>query len=311
MNDLTNLARIFPPTIRTIAVVAPSSPSDHPDGTTRLLGELERAGLDVRLAENARLGEPGDAYSAIDAKLRAQDLEKAWLDPDVQLILPIRGGGGGRELIEALDWGRLARRPDRVVLGYSDLTLLHSAMIARSCGRPVTAPMLEEIPSVTPGAIDATRLALAGAPHGPYKLKPIRGGRAYGPLLGAHLQRLASLLGTPWFADLDGRILFLECPHRSEDEIIPIFRRLSGSGRLDTVAAIVFGRFPGCTSAESEAGLLRELGAFVRCPVFAGFPFGHTPALHAIDSAAHGSLAPDGTLEIEPGPPIAPCPPRG
>ena len=303
-SDLCSFARFLPPNVRSVAITAPASPAQDSRSADRALDSLARAGVAVRITPDARLGEPGDAYSAIDAAIRARDLEEAWLDPEVQLILPIRGGGGGRELIEALDWERLAQRPDMPVLGFSDLTLLHSAMLARRCGRPIASPMLLDLPLVTADSVQACHDALAGIAPPPYKLIPLQRGKAEGLLFGAHLQRLASLLGSPFKADLTGRIVFLECPHRSEKQIAPIFQSLVRSGALDGVAAIVFGSFPDCTSPEAERRMLEDFAGQASCPVFMGFPFGHTPRLHAIDSAATGTIDSDGVLSIRPAPPV-------
>lgn len=301
-SSLSAFARFFPENIRTIAVVAPASPAADSDAATRFLSELSQTGIEVRVMPNTRVGEPGGAYSSIDVSLRASDLEKAWLDPDVQLILPVRGGGGGRELLEALDWELLRRRPGMMVLGFSDLTLLHSAMLAKHCGRPVATTTLMGIPSATADSIDSCRRALAGMASPPYALTSLRTGFARGLVFGAHLQRLASLVGSPYLADLTGRVVFLECPHRMENQISELFQVLVDAGVFRKAAAIVFGQFPDCSSDEAVRAMLENLSTRVECPVFAGFPFGHTSRLHALDSSATAVIDASGVLRIMPGP---------
>ena len=103
---------LFPPEIKTVAIVAPSMPGDAPEKIDLCLNLLREAGLNVKIMPHAREGEPGRTRDdIIDVRKRAADLEQAWLDPEVDLILCLRGGWGGIDLIENLDWEKLRRRP--------------------------------------------------------------------------------------------------------------------------------------------------------------------------------------------------------
>ena len=95
---------LFPPEIKTVAIVAPSMPGDAPEKIDLCLNLLREAGLNVKVMPHAREGEPGRTRDdIIDVRKRAADLEQAWLDPEVDLILCLRGGWGGIDLIENLD----------------------------------------------------------------------------------------------------------------------------------------------------------------------------------------------------------------
>ena len=111
---------LFPSNIKTIALTAQSMPGDAPDKIDECIDLLRKAGLNVKIMPHARDNEPGSRREDIvDVNLRAADFEQAWLDPEVDLILCIRGGWGGIDLIEKLDWDKLRRRPDMRVIGFS------------------------------------------------------------------------------------------------------------------------------------------------------------------------------------------------
>ena len=132
---------LFPPDIKTVAIPAPSMPGDSPEKVDSCLKLLREAGLNVKVTPHARMNEPGSSRDTIvDVRVRAADLEQAWLDPETDIILCLRGGWGGIDLIETLDWDKLRTRPDMRVIGFSDITLLHMAMLHEKAGHPLCGP---------------------------------------------------------------------------------------------------------------------------------------------------------------------------
>ncbi|MCE6982866.1 LD-carboxypeptidase, partial [Pseudomonas frederiksbergensis] len=63
---------------------------------------------------------------------RLQDLHSAFAAEDVDAIICLRGGYGSMRLLENIDFDLLRRHPKPLV-GYSDITALHTA-IARHAG---------------------------------------------------------------------------------------------------------------------------------------------------------------------------------
>ena len=141
LTEENRLAGIFPERIRTIALVAPASPGSSTQKVDRGIALLEKSGIRVKTMPNARIGEPA-GYTSIPVGKRVADLEQAWLDPEVDLILCIRGGAGTSDILERLDWDKLRTRPDLPVLGFSDITALHMAMLKEKAGHPYASPSL-------------------------------------------------------------------------------------------------------------------------------------------------------------------------
>ena len=158
--------------ILTIGIVSISSilPREQFDAGTNA---LVRAGYRVKVAANVA------QCRMVPPEERARLLEEMWLDPEVDLLLFSRGGEGAEEVVPLLDWERLRARPDMPVMGFSDVTILLNAMLAKGVGHPISGPMLSYATRLTPEAREWTRAVLEDVCNGP------PGGRPEGVLAGS------------------------------------------------------------------------------------------------------------------------------
>jgi len=275
-------AGLFPPEIKTIALTAPSMPGDAPEKIDECIELLRQAGLNVKIMPHARQGEPGETRADIvDVKLRAADFEQAWMDPEVDLILCIRGGWGGIDLIENLDWEKLRQRPDMRVIGFSDVTTVHLAMLHEKAGHPLCGPSLRGLASADQESLETFRTVVSGGTPAPVQLTVLRPGDAQGRILAGHLQRLSIMNRTRFRPDTEGNVIFTECPRLGPAEVVEAWTELRKDGFFQKCSAVVFGRLNGC--GEDEDAVIRQLAASIACPVFCGFPYSHTPRNHMLD----------------------------
>ena len=128
---------------------------------------LAEAGFRVKVAPNVAAG------AMVSAAERARLLEQMWLDSDVDLLLFARGGEGAADVVPLLDWDKLRARPDLPVLGFSDVTILLNAMLAKGVGHPISGPMLSYATRLTPEARDWLRAVLEGVFNGPPGGRPL------------------------------------------------------------------------------------------------------------------------------------------
>ncbi len=70
---------------------------------------------------------PDLTYLAGNDAGRAADLERAWLDPEIEAVLCARGGYGAQRIADQLDWAAMAAAPPKIFTGFSDITALHEA----------------------------------------------------------------------------------------------------------------------------------------------------------------------------------------
>lgn len=255
-----------------IQVVAPSGPFDLADferGLSRL-----RARYDVR--HDASILER-TGYLAGSDERRARELIFALQDPDVHAIVAARGGYGATRLLDRVPQMLVARHP-KLLVGFSDITALHSLWARASLGS-IHGPMVTALGRAAEPLVTRWIAAVEGAPPSPISgLRPIAGGRAQGPLLGGNLSVLTALIGTPYAPPLDGCALFLEDVGERPYRIDRMLTTWLQAGWLARPRAIVLGGFsdaqPGADAVSVEQVLHERLGG-LGIPVLAGVPAGH------------------------------------
>ena len=269
-----------------IAVVAPSGAIDPLllDGG---VAALRGAGYRVDVLPGAR-GAATGVFAASD-EARAADLAEALSRPDVDAVWCARGGYGAMRAIMALDarggWRRVFSQTDKVIVGFSDITAIHSATVC--CGGVgVLGPMLKHLAIRGVGSPDviATLDALQGKPIS-IRCTPRQGsvsGRAAGRLIGGNLSILYSLMSTPLMPRPDGCLLFIEDLAEYRYHIDRMMRSLRFSGFLSRLAGVVVGQMTGMKDGATPFGrtayeVVADAVADYGYPVLLGFPSGHDP----------------------------------
>lgn len=266
-----------------VGVAAPAGPVDEAR-LQRGKSELERLGFAVRVAEGV-LDRRGFTAGTVEGRLR--QLHALWADPDVAAIVCARGGAGTIQLLPGLDRGLLARNP-KVLVGYSDITLLHLEM-ERLGLTSLHGPMAARELADGEEAYDRTSLWHAltgeGAPYatGPDDLVALADGTSEGVLRGGCLSMLAATGGTPWAPRRleEPAILFLEDVDEKPYRVDRLLRQLRAAGMLEGVKGVVFGDMKGCAPGIDDdyalEDVLREALAGLDVPVAIGVSSGHTP----------------------------------
>ena len=118
-------------------------------------------------------------------------------------------------------------------------------------------------------------------------------------LWGSNLAVLVSLLGTPYFPQIDGGILFLEDVGEHPYRIERMLTQLLHAGVLARQKAIVLGQFTDYSLSRHDAGfklqtVVDRLRGQVACPVLTGLPFGHVPTKVLLPVGATVSLSVQG-----------------
>jgi muramoyltetrapeptide carboxypeptidase len=262
-----------------VALVAPSGPLrdqndlDHAVATTRQMGWEPVVGTHVL---------ERDGYLAGSDEHRAEDFNRFAADDSIDGIWCIRGGYGAMRLLDRLDYDAWQRKP-KTLLGYSDITALHSAIGPRAGLVTFHGPTARgQLTDFSEASLRAA-LSTGGEPCGEApRASILHGGRARGRLVGGNLALVTALLGTPYSPSFDGAILVLEDVNEAVYRVDRMLTQLALSGALAKCAGIVFGRFteipPDTGDGERAPPLERILQeAADRCgvPCVANAPFGH------------------------------------
>lgn len=263
-----------------VAVVAPGFAVPH-EALDAGIARLRRMGFDV--CEGRALRER-EGYFAGDDASRLADLSAALRDPAVRAVWFARGGYGTARLLDRLPW-RAMRAAPKALIGYSDLTALFNPLLSRSAATCLYGPVVSELGERTAWDRRSLADALAGRP---YELRVRRrdvlaAGRGEGRLFGGNLSVLVHLLGTRWFPDLEGAVLFIEEVGEAIYRVDRMLNQLRQSGALASLAAVLLGgfatpprrRFPPDRALDD---VLAETFLPLGVPVLRGLPAGHVAA---------------------------------
>jgi len=240
-----------------VGVAALSGPVD-PERLERGLAALRGLGFEPVLADNAASRE--GLFAGGDAA-RLAAFHRLAADPDLPAILFTRGGHGVLRVLPGIDWELLRRRP-RAYLGYSDLTPFLLAVVRRLGLVAFHGPLVGG--ELARGLTGGERESLLGALGGRYPAAVplagwLRAGAAAGPLLGGCLSLLTATLGTPWFPELSGAVLFVEDVNEPLYRIDRMLTHLALSGNLDRLGGMILGHLD--APVESTTGTSSTAGA--------------------------------------------------
>lgn len=297
---------IIPPKLRagdTIRIVAPSRSLNIVSTPVRANADrqLKQLSLNVTLGRHS---DEVDASGSSSAAARLEDLHDALRDPSVSAILTAIGGYNTNQLLDEFDYG-LCRRNPKIICGFSDITALQNAILARSGVVTYSGPhystfgMLKGLEYT----VEYFRRALfSGAafevcPASDWSDDPwfedqekrkfvpnegywvIQAGSARGPAIGGNLCAFTLLKGTPYMPGLEGALLFLECTGGTNlQEFDRDLQSILQLPVIGGVRGLVLGRFQleSRITREDLLAVIRGKRVFNGIPVIANCDFGHT-----------------------------------
>jgi len=265
-----------------IGIAAPAGPVNE-ERLRRGTAELERLGFAVRVGDGV-LERRGFTAGPVDT--RVAQLHELFTDPEVAAVACARGGAGILQLLPHLDRDLLRANP-KLLLGYSDVTLLHLEM-ERLGIVSLHGPMVARELAEGDGAYDRPSLwhglTGEGVPYasGPDELVSLASGKGEGVLRGGCLSLLAAAAGTPWALrnSDEASLLFVEDVDEKPYRVDRLLRQLRASGALQGVTGVVFGDMKGCTPGFDDdyrlEDVLLEALAGLEVPIALGLSSGHT-----------------------------------
>jgi muramoyltetrapeptide carboxypeptidase len=242
-----------------LAVVAPASNAD-PEKVLRGVERLRALGHTLKLMPHVLT--QVWPYFAATAEQRLEDLHAAFIDPEIDAVICIRGGYGSNYLLEGLDLD-LLRRHRKPFIGYSDHTAIETWMMDQADVPVLHGPMVAADFSRGDGVdLLSFAAALGGEAYrlaGESGLRMLQAGTARGVLYGGCLSLLTASLGTAFAAQTEGKLLFLEDLGEKPYQIDRMLRHMRLAGKFEGVTGIIFGEMLDCTSAGAPADLTERV----------------------------------------------------
>jgi muramoyltetrapeptide carboxypeptidase len=291
----------------TIGVCAPSGPYFNKSDVLRPVEWWESRGYHVKLADGVW---DKDDYVAGDPKSRAADLNALFADPEVDVIHVLWGGTGAMQILPHLDYDLISDNP-KALMGYSDITNLHMALLQQSGLATFHGPGLSSmgLPERTAFTWDSVVAAFTKGAVGPVPRDPddpyvraLSPGKVSAPIVGGNLFTLVHLMGTPWEPDLDGAILFFEEVDTPTYVLEVHLQQLALAGKLHGVVGVVIGElyhcdwreeFPDSPRVRSLEDALENQLCPLGVPVLYKLPLGHGKHLASIPLGVTATLDAD------------------
>lgn len=249
---------------------------------------LQDWGYKVKLGKTVG-GNSATYFSGTDEE-RLIDFQQMLDDEEVKTVLCARGGYGTGRIIDKIDFKKFKKKPKWIV-GYSDITVLHSHLYSNYYIASLHAPMAGAFNEE--GYTNEYVLSLKNALEGK-KIKYIipvhpfnKKGEAVGELVGGNLALLAHLIGSGSDSKTKGRILFMEDVGEYSYNIDRMLYQLKRSGKLSKLAGLIIGGFTEMKDTERPFGqpvneIICDIIKEYDYPVCFDFPVSHTDKNYAV-----------------------------
>ena len=226
------------------------------------------------------LWKESNQFSGNDAE-RKQDLQKALDDPEIKAIISARGGYGSVRIIDDVDFSKFKKKPKWIV-GFSDITVLHSHILQNFGIATLHSPMLINFQKIIPEALLKLRKYLFGEISQvniqPHQLN--KRGTAKGIICGGNLSVLYGLLGSTSDIDTSGKILFLEDLDEYLYHIDRMLMALKRAGKFENLKGVIIGAMTDMKDnvipfGKTAEEIISEYFIEKNIPVAYNFPAGH------------------------------------
>lgn len=234
-----------------------------------------------------------------------------------KLLLGVRGGYGAMRILPMVDWstlGRIMKERGTILAGFSDVTAIQCALLAKGSMSSLAAPMLySEFGKTAPDKVSCKQfvevltnpnltISIQDASLTSQQLpviltkgepKPLTG-----TIWGGNLSVVSALAGSEYLPRIDGGIVFLEDVGEQAYRIERMLYDLYLAGVFKNQQAIVFGALSGTGEDSYDkrydvATVIRQLHELTGLPVYSGTPFGHIGKKYSFPLGATCQLIPN------------------
>lgn len=267
----------------TVAITCPAK--KLPGEITQAVSLLESWGLKVLLGESVHASH--HQFAGTD-ELRTRDFQRFLDDNSVKAIFAARGGYGTIRIIDDIDFSGFENHP-KWIIGFSDITILHSHLYATFGAQSIHGQMPMNVPEGTTLSLETLRKALFNEPLGYHYQSQFENicGKAEGVLIGGNLTLLMMMSGSVSDMDYTDKILFIEDVGEYLYSIDRMMWNLRRAGKLARLKGLIVGGFTELKDnpipfGQSAEEIIREHVIDYGYPVCFNFPAGHIEDNHAL-----------------------------
>lgn len=228
--------------------------------------------------------DPSWAFASSSKFTRLNHLKNAFANDEIEVIWAARGGYGCSDLLPDIPYEMLKDSRVKLLVGFSDISALQSALYTKLNWPSLHAPMLasklwfekngtdplERSIEIMKGSVTESKINCES-------VDPNFRGKLFGTLFGGCLSVLTNLIGTPFIPrDLKDHILFFEDIDENPGRMWRNISQWHQAGLLSNVSGVVFGNCVNCFADETSwITFLKRVGTLSGKPVFTSRQFGH------------------------------------
>ncbi|MEK7127664.1 MAG: LD-carboxypeptidase [Patescibacteria group bacterium] len=276
----------------TIGLITPSEPVTQVC-LEKIIRFLEKNGYKVKTGAHVQKA-IGDYVAGTPAE-RANDLNWAFSDPEIQAVFAVVGGMGASQILDQVIFDVIVQNP-KIFVGYSDTTTLQMAILARTGMVTFHGPNALSLPDLRSTGYTMTNFwRMLTTRDEKILIKPqsvwqeVREGSCEGVTFGGNLSCICKLLGTKWdplvalpklFGEETKYLFFWEEDYEQFSEIARNLWQLRNSGFFEKVSGMMIGKLTAVAEKDyqnfpQKKDLIKQVTEPYNFPVLYGVDFGH------------------------------------
>ena len=232
-----------------------------------------------------------------------------------KLLLGVRGGYGAVRVLPMVDWstlGRIMKERGTILAGFSDVTAIQCALLAKGSMSSLAAPMLySEFGKTKPDQVSCRQFVEAltnsnltiniadaslTSVNLPSILTNTEPKTLTGTIWGGNLSVVSALAGSEYLPRIKDGIVFLEDVGEQAYRIERMLYDLYLAGVFKGQQAIVFGALSGSGEDSYDkrydvATVIRQLYQLTGLPIYSGMRFGHIGQKHSFPLGARCQIS--------------------
>lgn len=272
----------------TIGIVCPSGYMAYEKAAECIRVLQEEWGYKVKIGKT--LGGNSSTYFSGTDEERLNDFQQMLDDDEVKAVLCARGGYGMVRIIDQINFKKFKKQP-KWIIGYSDVTILHSHLYSNYYISSIHAPMagafndagyVNRFVQSLKDTIEGKKAKYSCDPH-EFNKK----GEGIGEVVGGNLSLLVNGIDTDSDIKTRGKILVIEDVGEYLYHIDRMLYHMKRSGKLKNLAGLIIGGFTETKDTERPFGktayeIIHDIVKDYDYPVCFGFPVSHEKENYAL-----------------------------
>lgn len=267
-----------------VGIISPSSALEGKD-ISLAVNYLEQRGLKPVLGSSVN---GAYRYLAGTDEARATDIMRFFADSEIKALFCTRGGAGSLRVLPLLDYKIIKQNP-KPIFGFSDSTGLQNGIYTQTGNSSYSGFLLAydfRNGAINPMQDNDLKNIFMGKNLTLQSGETAIGGTAEGVLVGGNIYVFNSLCGTPYFPNLENKILLLEDVGIKSYHLDIMLHQLKMQPSFKKIKGIIFGEYADIRVVDECDGTIDENIKYfceeINVPVIKNFAYGHVPARHIL-----------------------------